>query len=202
MQTIKRIKYKSLHVFSTTWMNSLTDLCLLWDPHIGHHRSITSNRDTLIVVSWCHLLVPCPVPNNNYVSWRVVMLICLIKKSMCSPLHTCVHCPLKHWGILWCPHFSVGVPGQEPLVIYWSSQMKASTSHALFLYNLLFFGGYKYCNLDESTCKLSHQNICTSRGQEIRVPGVQNYKQKGSAENYPCTYKQPLKLLEKHSLLF
>lgn len=97
MQTIKRIKCKSLCIFSTTWMNSLTDLCLPWDPHIGHYHSITSKRDTLIVVSLCHLLVPCPVPNNNYVSCRAVMLICLIKKSMCSPLHTCGHCPLKHW---------------------------------------------------------------------------------------------------------
>lgn len=35
--------------------------------------------------------------------------------------------------------------------------------------------------------------------EEIRVPGVWNYKQKGSAEKYSYTYEQPLKLLEKHS---
>lgn len=141
MQKIKRIKYKSLHVFSTIWVKSLTDVGPLWDPHIGHYSSITLKRDTVIVVSLCHLLVPCPVPNNNYVSCRALMLIHLIEKSMCSPLYTWVHYPLKHWDITWCSDFSVGITGQEPLVIYWPAQMKESTSHALFLYNLLFFGG-------------------------------------------------------------
>lgn len=113
MQKIKGIKCKSLHVFSTTWMNSLTDLGLLWDPHIGHYSSITSTRDTLIVVSLCHLLVPCPVPNNNYVSCSEVMLIRLIKKSMCSPLYTCVHCPLKHWDIIWFQIFQWALLGRS-----------------------------------------------------------------------------------------
>ena len=56
-----------------------------------------------------HLLVPCPVPNNNSASCCMVMLIGLIKKSIYSPLYTFVHYPMEHWGIVCCPNFSAGI---------------------------------------------------------------------------------------------
>ena len=108
-QNVKRVKWKHIN---TNLLLKGTPEQSYWPPRSmrTHITDYLLSHQGAILLTVVGITCLCsPVPNNNYISCCMLMIIELIKRSISSPLYTFVHSPLEHWGIVWCPHFSVGI---------------------------------------------------------------------------------------------